>query len=49
MTEVGRLIARVLSDVKSEQAIAEARRGVTALTEKFPLYDWKRESVGAAR
>jgi glycine hydroxymethyltransferase len=49
MTEVGRLIARVLSDVKSEQAIAEARRGVAALTEKFPLYDWKREPVGSAR
>lgn len=49
MTEVGRLIAHVLSNVKSEQALAEARRGVAALTEKFPLYDWKREPAGAAR
>ena len=49
MTEVGRLIAHVLSNVKLEQAIAEARRGVAALTEKFPLYEWKREAAGAAR
>ena len=47
MTEVGRLIAMVLSDVKSEQALSEARRGVKALTEKFPLYAWKQQTVGA--
>ena len=41
MKEVGRLIAHVLNDVKSEDALAEARRGVAALTEKFPLYAWK--------
>jgi hypothetical protein len=35
----------VLNDVKSEQARAEARRGVTALTEKFPLYSWKQQAA----
>ncbi len=47
MKEVGRLIALVLNDVKSEQALSDARRGVKALTEKFPLYAWKRETVTA--
>ena len=47
MKEVGRLIARVLSDVKSEWAQIEARRGVKALTDKFPLYSWKQQTVGA--
>jgi glycine hydroxymethyltransferase len=47
MKEVGRLIATVLSDVKSEQAQSEARRGVKALTEKFPLYAWKQQTVAA--
>lgn len=47
MKEVGRLIALVLSDVKSEQALNDARRGVKALTEKFPLYAWKQQTVGA--
>jgi len=47
MKEVGRLIAMVLSDVKSEQTLSEARRGVKALTEKFPLYAWKQQTVGA--
>jgi glycine hydroxymethyltransferase len=46
MKEVGRLIALVLGDVKSEQALSEARRGVKALTEKFPLYAWKQQTVG---
>jgi glycine/serine hydroxymethyltransferase len=41
MKEVARLIAGVLNDVKSEQALAQARRGVTELTGKFPLYAWK--------
>lgn len=49
MTEVGRLIAHVLNDVKSEKAIAEARRGVAALTDKFPLYAWKLEAAEAVR
>jgi glycine hydroxymethyltransferase len=47
MKEVGRLIALVLNDVKSEHALTEARRGVRVLTEKFPLYAWKQQTVGA--
>jgi glycine hydroxymethyltransferase len=46
MQEVGRLIALVLNDVKSEQTLNEARRGVKVLTEKFPLYAWKQQTVG---
>jgi glycine hydroxymethyltransferase len=46
MKEVGRLIALVLDGVKSEQALIEARRGVKVLTEKFPLYSWKQQTVG---
>jgi len=49
MKEVGQLIARVLNDIKSEAVIAETRRRVSDLTEKFPLYAWKREEVAAAR
>ncbi|HEX3684531.1 MAG TPA: serine hydroxymethyltransferase [Bryobacteraceae bacterium] len=49
MTEVGRLIAHVLNDVKSERAIAEARRGVAVLTDKYPLYAWKHDAVAAVR
>ncbi len=48
MKEVGRLIAQVLNDVKSEQVSAETRRGVAALTSKFPLYPWKRRGEEAA-
>jgi glycine hydroxymethyltransferase len=47
MKEVGRLIATVLNDVKSEQALAQARRGVGELTRKFPLYAWKQQAVTA--
>jgi len=46
MKEVGRLIALVLNDVKSEQTLSDARRGVKLLTEKFPLYAWKQQTVG---
>lgn len=45
MTQVGKLIARLLNDAKSENAIAETRKGVAALTDRFPLYAWKREAV----
>lgn len=41
MKEVGRLISKVLHDVKSEQTLEEVRRGVSALTQRFPLYPWK--------
>jgi len=47
MTEVGKLIARVLSDVKSDAVLAEVRKSVAALTDQFPLYGWKRQAVGA--
>jgi glycine hydroxymethyltransferase len=47
MKEVGGLIALVLSNIKSEQALSEARRGVKGLTEKFPLYAWKQQTVAA--
>jgi glycine hydroxymethyltransferase len=46
MKEVGRLIGLVLSDVKSEHALSEARKGVKQLTERFPLYAWKQQTVG---
>jgi glycine hydroxymethyltransferase len=38
METVGRLIARVLKDHKSESALADVRRDVTKLCGKFPLY-----------
>ena len=45
MREVGSLIAEVLRDVKSENAIAEARRKVGELSQRFPLYSWKRQAA----
>jgi glycine hydroxymethyltransferase len=39
--EVGRLIARVLENVSNETVLAEVRRSVSVLTERFPLYAWK--------
>jgi glycine hydroxymethyltransferase len=48
MKEVGRLIAHVLNDVKSEQSRDEARKGVGALTSVFPLYPWKHKSPASA-
>ena len=47
MKEVGRLIASVLNDVKSEQTLAQARRGVGELTRRYPLYAWKQQAVAA--
>src|SRR6478672_8498246 len=47
MKEVGRLVASVLNDVKSEQVLAQVRRGVGELTSKFPLYAWKQQAVTA--
>ncbi len=48
MMEVGKLIAGVLNNVKSTGALAETRKAVAALTEKFPLYAWKREAATVA-
>jgi glycine hydroxymethyltransferase len=43
MAEVGKVIAHVLNNVKSEDAMAEARKRVAALTDRFPLYAWKQQ------
>jgi glycine hydroxymethyltransferase len=45
MREVGLLIAEVLNNISSEDAIADVRKKVEALTARFPLYGWKRETV----
>jgi len=47
MTEVGRLIAYVVSNAKSEAAVLEARRAVAALTDRHPLYAWKHSLIDA--
>jgi glycine hydroxymethyltransferase len=47
MREVGALIAEVLGDITSEETIARVRQKVGALTARFPLYEWKRETVRA--
>jgi glycine hydroxymethyltransferase len=47
MGEVGLLIAEVLGDVAGEETIARVRKKVEALTARFPLYGWKRETVRA--
>jgi glycine hydroxymethyltransferase len=41
MEAVAALIARVLENPASEENLAEVRRHVSALTERFPLYAWK--------
>ncbi|HLX43529.1 MAG TPA: serine hydroxymethyltransferase, partial [Bryobacteraceae bacterium] len=41
MRETAELIVRVLENVASEDTLAEVRRQVTALTDRFPLYAWK--------
>jgi glycine hydroxymethyltransferase len=43
MREVAALIADVLHNISSDDAIAAVRRRVAALTDKFPLYEWKRQ------
>ena len=45
MREVANLIADVLGDIDNPENIAQVRRRVEALTDRFPLYDWKREPV----
>jgi glycine hydroxymethyltransferase len=47
MREVGSLIATVLTNIASEDVIADVRRKVGELTLRFPLYAWKREPVRA--
>jgi glycine/serine hydroxymethyltransferase len=41
MREVAALIARVLENISDESALADVRRKVGALTNRFPLYAWK--------
>jgi glycine hydroxymethyltransferase len=47
MRQVGELIAEVLHNVASEDALAAVRQKVDALTARFPLYNWKLEPVKA--
>jgi glycine hydroxymethyltransferase len=47
IVEVGRLIAYVLSNAKSEEAVKSARERVGKLTAKHPLYAWKQQLVAA--
>jgi glycine hydroxymethyltransferase len=47
MREVGALIAEVLHHIADEQAIAAVRQKVGALTARFPLYNWKLDTVRA--
>lgn len=47
MLEVAACIAQVLGNPASPENLASVRRRVKALTEKFPLYDWKSNSVVA--
>lgn len=42
MREVASLISDVLHNISSDDAIAAVRRRVEKLTERFPLYEWKR-------
>jgi glycine hydroxymethyltransferase len=41
MREVAGLIARVLENIGSEDVLADVRRKVGVLTDRFPLYAWK--------
>jgi glycine hydroxymethyltransferase len=43
MRETGALIAEVLGNIASEDALEDVRQKVEALTARFPLYDWKRD------
>ena len=42
MRQVARLIAKVLEDVNNQAAIEDVRKHVAVLTERFPLYAWRR-------
>ena len=47
MREVATLIAEVLNHIQSDDAIASVRRLVQVLTERFPLYHWKLDTIRA--
>ncbi|MEP6963517.1 MAG: serine hydroxymethyltransferase [Acidobacteriota bacterium] len=42
MLQVAKLIARVLENAQQESVLHEVRRQVAELTERFPLYAWRR-------
>jgi glycine hydroxymethyltransferase len=42
MQEVASCIAEVVRNTTSDEAIAAVRQRVQALTERFPLYSWRR-------
>ncbi len=42
LREVGRLIADVITNAKSQEMIGRVRKKVAVLTSKYPLYSWKR-------
>jgi len=47
MRETAALIAEVLGNIHSDDAIADVRRKVQRLTDRFPLYSWKLERAPA--
>jgi glycine hydroxymethyltransferase len=47
MREVGELIAQVLNHISDDGAIAAVREKVAVLAARFPLYQWKLDSVRA--
>jgi glycine hydroxymethyltransferase len=47
MREIASLISEVLHNISSEDVIAGVRRKVDTLTERFPLYEWKRQPAYA--
>jgi glycine hydroxymethyltransferase len=47
MREVAALIGEILRDVHNEAAISAVKRRVDALTERFPLYNWKLQTAHA--
>jgi glycine hydroxymethyltransferase len=49
MRETGALIAEVLGSIASEDALADVRQKVEALTARFPLYDWKRSPISPSQ
>ncbi len=49
MRTVASLIAFVLNNAQSADVIAETRKRVAELTDRFPLYEWRREAMAASR
>jgi glycine hydroxymethyltransferase len=47
MQEVAGLITKVIENISNEEVLADVRRQVGALTDRFPLYSWKLGAVAA--